>query len=314
MAAVAGMAQTNAAAQTTAFPAHAIRFVVPFPPGSGTDATARVFANAIGDITGKPAIVENKPGANGVVAVQAALGAPADGHTIFFGSNSTLTTNVALLKKLPYDPLNDFKPLTVASRSAMLIIVPAASPYKTMGELVADARKRPGALNYGSGSASYTLYTEWLNDIAQMKTTNIGFKGAGEVITAMAGGQLDFAVVDSTGAVELVKSGRIRALAYTDEMRSVLVPQVPTVAEAGLPGFLASAWVGAAVSAKTPDPIVRELEALFQKAGARQDVNDYFERVGMTRWMMKAQHMRQFQIDEIARWKRIAGIAGIEQQ
>src|SRR4030095_584091 len=111
IAAVAGTASTNAPAQTTAFPAHAMRSGVPFPPGSETDATARVFASAIADITGKPAIVENKPGANGVVAVQAALGAPADGHTIFFGSNSTLTTNVALFRKLPYDPLNDFKPL-----------------------------------------------------------------------------------------------------------------------------------------------------------------------------------------------------------
>ncbi len=312
--AAVGALATQANAQAKAFPSQTIRFVVPFPPGSGTDSTARVFAKLLGELTGQPAIVENKPGANGVIAVQAALAAPADGHTIFFGSNTTFTTNAALLRKESYDPLKDFVPLTGVARSSMLIIVPAASPYNTMADLIADARKRPGALNYGAGSISYTLYTEWLNDLTQMKTTNITFKGAGEAIIAAAAGQIDFAVVDSTGAVELVRAGRIRALAYTAERRSPLLPQVPTIAEAGVPAFLANAWVGAAVSSKTPEPVVRELVALFQKAGERKEVGDYFERVGMTRWMSSPQDMRKFQIEEIQRWKRIAAIAGIEPQ
>ncbi|WP_326540594.1 Bug family tripartite tricarboxylate transporter substrate binding protein [Pseudorhodoferax sp.] len=312
-AAMAGFLPAAALAQA-AFPSQTIRFVVPFPPGSGTDSTARVFAKALQEITGQAAIVENKPGANGVIAVQAALAAPADGHTIFFGSNTTFTTNAALVRKLPYNPLKDFAALAGTSRSSMLIIVPAASPYRTVAELVADARKRPGALNYGAGSISYTLYTEWLNDLAQMKTTNIAFKGAGEAIVAAAAGQIDFAVVDSTGAIELVKGGRIRALAYTGETRSALLPQVPTIAEAGLPEFLANAWVGAAVSSRTPEPVVRTLEALFQQAGERKDVNDYFARVGMARWMGGPQQMRAFQREEIERWKRIAALAGIERE
>lgn len=312
--AAAGGLSTRAFGEPKHFPSQAIRFVVPFPPGSGTDSTARVFAKVIGELTGQPAIVENKPGANGVIAVQSALAAPADGHTIFFGSNTTFTTNAAILRKLPYDPLKDFAPLTAAARSSMLIIVPVASPYKTMADLIADARKRPGALNYGAGSISYTLYTEWLNELAQMKTVNIAFKGAGEAVIATAAGQIDFAVVDSTGAVELVKGGRIRALAYTAETRSALLPQVPTIAEAGLPAFLANAWVGAAVSSRTPEPVVRELEALFQKAGERKEVGEYFERVGMARWMSSPQQMRQFQREEIERWKRVATLAGIEPQ
>lgn len=302
------------AQQPSTFASRTIRFIVPFPPGSGTDSTARVFAKLIGELAGQPAIVENKPGANGIIAVQSALAARPDGHTIFFGSNTTFSTNAALVKNLPYDPLKDFAPLTAVARSSMLIIVPAASPYKTMADLIADARKRPGALNYGAGSVSYTLYSEWLNELAHMKTTNIAFKGAGEVIAATAAGQIDFAVVDSTGAVELVKAGRIRALAYTGDARSALLPQVPTIAEAGLPEFKANAWVGAAVSAKTPEPVVQALRALFQKAGERPEVAEYFARVGMTRWMSSPQQMRQFQLEEIERWKRIAAAAGIEAQ
>lgn len=314
LAAALALSVTGALAQGKPFPSQTIRFIVPFPTGSGTDSTARVFAKALGELTGQPTIVENKPGASGVPAVQAALTAPADGHTIFFGSNTTFTTNAVLLKKMPYDPLRDFTPLTGAARSSMLVIVPAASPYQRLQDLIADARKRPGALTYGAGSVSYTLYTEWLNEMAQMKTANIPYKGAGEAIIAVAGAQIDFAVVDATGATEMVKSGRIRALAYTDTQRSSLLPQVPSIAEAGLPAFLASAWVGAAVSAKTPEPVARALQALFQQAGARQDIAEYFERVGMRPWMSTPEQMRAFQREEIALWQRIAPIAGVEPQ
>ncbi|NUT13851.1 MAG: tripartite tricarboxylate transporter substrate binding protein, partial [Cupriavidus sp.] len=161
------------AADADAFPARPIRFIVPFPSGSGTDTTARMFARKIGELTGQGVVVENKPGGNGFIGVQTALNAPADGYTVFIGSNSTLSTNAATFRKLPYDPLTDFAPITLLSRGPCVIIVPAGSPYRTLAELLDDARKRPGALNYGTGSISYTLYSEWLNELARVKTTAV---------------------------------------------------------------------------------------------------------------------------------------------
>jgi hypothetical protein len=179
--------------------------------------------------------------------------APADGYTIFIGSNSTLSTNAAVFKRLPYDPLSDFAPISLLSRAPCLIIVPPISPYRTLADLVTDARKRPGALNYGAGSPGYTLYTEWMNEIAKIKATNVPFKGAGDAITAVMQGTVDYAVVDSGGAIELVRGGRLRALAVSAPKRSDSMPDVPTAIDAGLPGYLAWTWVAAAVSAKMPD-------------------------------------------------------------
>ncbi len=299
-------------AQGDAYPSRPIRFVVPFPPGSGTDTTARMFARKIGELAGHPVTVENKPGGNGFIGVQTVLNAPADGYTVFLGSNSTLSTNAATFKKLPYDPIADFAPITVLSRGPCLIVVPPNSPYRTLNDLIAAAKKRPGALNYASGSVSYTLYTEWLNELAKIKTTAINTKGAGEAINMTMTGTVDFAVVDASGAVELVKGARLRALAYTAPERSPLLPEVPTSAEAGMPGYLAYNWVAAAVATRTPPDAVKRLAALFEQAGASSEIKDYYARQSTTLLMTGAAEMRKYQIEEIARWKRLAATTGLE--
>jgi len=301
-------------AQPQTFPTRPIRFVVPFPSGSGTDTAARIFAKKIGDLTGQGVVVENKPGGNGFIGVQTLLGAPADGYTVFIGSNSTLSTNAATFRKLPYDPLTDFTPITLLSRGPCLIIVPANSPYHTLKELVDDARKRPGALNYGTGSVSYTLYSEWLNEQTHMKTTAVPYKGAGDAINGVMAANVDFAVVDASGAIELVKAGKLRALAYTAPQRSPLVPGVPSAPEAGIPDFLAYNWVAAAVSAKTPAPIAQRLGELFAQAGASAEVKEYYQRQSTSLILSTPAELRDYQKQEIERWKRLAAIAKIELQ
>ena len=296
------------------YPSRPIKFIVPFPPGSGTDTNARWFAKKIGEATGQSVAVENRPGGNGIIAVQAVLNAPADGYTVFIGSNSTLSTNAATFKKLPYDPLVDFAPISLLSRGPCLIIVPPGSPYGSMAELIDDARKRPGALNYGSGSISYTLYTEWLNEIAKIKTTNVAYKGAGDVVTAIAGGAVDFAVVDAGGAYELARSGKVKALAVTATQRAPVLPDVPTAVEAGLPGYLAWNWVAAAVSAKTPPAIVERLAAVFAQAGAQADTREFFQKLNSELLMAPPDEMRRYQAAEIERWKRLAALSGVELQ
>lgn len=296
------------------FPARAVRFIVPFPPGSGTDTAARIFAKKIGDITGQPVSVENKPGGNGIIGVQTALNAPADGYTVFIGSNSTLSTNAATFRKLPYDPLVDFAPISLLTRGPCLIIVPANSPYRTLEDLIADARKRPGALNYASGSMSYTLYAEWLNDMTGMRTTGINFKGAGEAVNVTLAGTVDFAVVDAGGANELVRTGKLRALAYTGSERSPLLPGVPNAREAGIPAFLAFNWVAAAVAAKTSPQIAHRWTALFHQAAQTAEVKDFYKRQSSAVIVSTPAEMRQYQQEEIVRWKQLASKAGIPLQ
>ncbi len=289
-----------------------IRLVVPFPAGSGTDSAARAYAKAMAELTGQPVVVENKAGANGVIAVQAVLQAPADGTTILLGSNSTLSTNAALIRNLPYDPLRDLAPLGVIARAPCVVIVPANSPHKQLSDLIAAGRKQPGKLTFGSGSPSYQLYTHWLDELAGMQGYNVPYKGAPDVLTAIVAGQLDYVVVDFTAATPLIQAGRVRALALTDEQRSHLLPDLPTSKEAGLPEFLAFNWSAAAVSAKTPAPLLRQIETVFTQAGKSKDVTDLLVRLGLKPTLSSAAEMRKFQSDEIARWKRLATAAKMQ--
>lgn len=312
--ALAATLPTTGIAQPDNYPSRPIKFVVPFPPGSGTDTSARLFAKVVGELGGQPVTVENRPGGNGFIGVQAVLNAPADGYTVFLGSNSTLSTNAATFKSLPYDPIADFRPITLLSRGPCLIVVPPNSPYRTLQDLIADARKRPTALNYASGSISYTLYTEWLNELSKMKTTGVSYKGAGDAINVTMAGTVDFSVVDASGAIELVKGGRLRALAYTAPERSPLLPDVPSSAEAGVPDFLAYNWVAAALPAKSSPEVARKLGELFAKAGASQEVKAYYQRQSTTLLLSSPVEMRKYQTDEIARWKRLAAVTGLELQ
>ena len=170
----------------SSFPSKTIKLVVPFGPGSGTDTSARYFAKKMQDLTGQAVVVENKPGANGFLAVKQVLSAPADGYTIFIGSNSTLAVNAALFKQLPYDPVADFSPLTMMMRSPAMLAVAPSVPYQDLKGLIANAKAHPGKVNFGAGSAGYQLMGELLNDTAKIDTVHVPFKGAGETMTAVA--------------------------------------------------------------------------------------------------------------------------------
>lgn len=309
--ALAAGAHGRALAQAGGYPSRPIRLIVPFNSGSGTDAMARVFARLIGERLRQPVTVENKAGANGVIAAQAVLNAPADGHTVFFASNSTLSTNAALIRNLPYDPVTDFAQITLLAAGYCAIVVPSGSPYKTLAELVADARKRPGALNVGVGSTTYALWSAWFSDIAKIKSVNVNYKGAGDVVIAIGGGQLDYGILDAGNTVEQVKGGRLRALVYTGPQRLAALPGVQTSAEAGFPEYEALAWTGVAVAAKTPTPIVRQLEAAFVEALGTQEARSYLESRSNLPLPHGASAMRKFQEQEIARWKRLVAEAGI---
>jgi tripartite-type tricarboxylate transporter receptor subunit TctC len=308
------LSATSAWSQAADFPSKPVKFVVPFPPGSGTDTSARYFAKKFTELTGQNVVVDNKPGANGFIAVRAVLTAPADGYTVFVGSNSTLAVNAALFKSLPYDPVADFSPLSMMMRAPALLVVPAQSNYNTVSDLVAAAKAQPGKLDYGSGSAGYQLMAELFNDVAGVQLLHIPFKGASEAMTAVASGTVTMAFADVTGASELVKGGKLRALAVASDRRVPAVPNVPTANEAGLPGFTAYTWVGAVVSAKTPKAETDKLAGILGKIEAMPETREFYEKLGAETMRGGAEEMRAFQSAEIQLWKRIVTKAKVEQQ
>lgn len=296
------------------FPSRVIKFVVPFPPGSGTDTSARYFGKKLSELTGQPVVVENRPGGNGFIGVQNVLSAPADGYTVFVGSNSTLAVNVALFKKLPYNPQTDLAPLSMMMRAPAVLAVPPSSAYKSVGDVVKAAKAQPGKLNYAAGSAGYQLMAELFNDVAGLNIMHVPYKGASEALAGVASGTVDLTFADITAAYGLVKGGKVRALAVASDRRAPALPDVPTAAEAGLPGFQAYVWVGAMVSAKTPKAETEKLSALLTQIARMPETREFYERQGAETMGGGAEEMRKFQASEIELWKQIALKAKVEQQ
>jgi tripartite-type tricarboxylate transporter receptor subunit TctC len=303
-----------AQALAQAFPSKPIKFIVPFPPGSGTDTSARYFGKKLSELVGQPVIVENKPGGNGFIGVQAVLSAPADGYTVFVGSNSSLAVNVALFKKLPYNPQTDFAPLSMMMRAPALLVVPPASPYKTVSDLVGAAKAQPGKLNYASGSAGYQLMAELFKDTAGAQIEHVPYKGASEALAGVASSTVDMTFSDITAAIGMVKGGKLRALAVASDRRPPALPEVPTTAEAGLPDFKAYVWVGAMVHAKTPKAETEKLATLLTQIERLPETREFYEKQGAEVMQGGAEEMRNFQAAEIKLWKDIALKAKVEQQ
>ena len=296
------------------YPTRAIKFLVPFAPGSGTDATARFYANELSILTKQPVIVENKPGANGFIAVASFLNGAADGYTVLIGSTSTLATNAALFRNLPYDPINDFQPVTMMMGSSVILLVPTGSPYSTLSELIEDARKRPDTLQYASGAASYQLMSEWFNEMAQIKTSYVPYKGAPEAVRATMSGEVAFTLVDTTTGLTALQSNKVKALGVGSNQRLIKLQKTPTIVEAGLPNFTAYTWVGAVLPAKTPAWIAEKLTALMSEIAQRPQTKDFLEKTGMEVLPVGPEAFRKFQLDNIALWKRVAKSANIAPQ
>ncbi|WER50601.1 tripartite tricarboxylate transporter substrate binding protein [Cupriavidus sp. WKF15] len=297
-----------------AYPDKAIRLVVSFPPGSGADTTARYVAQKLGERLGKPVVVENRPGANSFIAAQAVAGADADGHTIFLASNSPMATNVAIFKRLPYDPVKDFAPVARLSSGVMAVVVPASSDVKTIDELATRSRAQPGVLNYGAGAASYQIAAELFLHLAGGRATPVPYKGVAPALSDLAGGQLDFAFADLGAAVPFLQSGKVRMLAVSGDRRFDAFPKVPTLQESGFRDYYMVNWTGAFVPVRTPASIIellsKELQAIYRlpetAVKVRQSYGEPF--VG------DANELRRFQLEEISRWERAARQAGMQKQ
>jgi tripartite-type tricarboxylate transporter receptor subunit TctC len=296
------------------WPAKPIRMIVPFPPGSSPDLVARMLNDRLGAALGQPVVVENRPGAGGMVGTGAVAQAAPDGHTIGLSIPGPLAVNTVLMQKMEYDPFKDLAPVTIVAASPNVLVVDPKLGATDVKSFVALARAQPGKLNYGSvgnGSASH-LTMELLKQLAGIDLVHVPYPGSPQVNTAILNGQIAGGFVVPATAMPLVQSGRLRALGATTTTRSVVLPDVPTVAEQGFPGFHSTAWIAAVAPAKTPDRIVRRVsEALV--AIVRSDevrgrlIAIYFQPVGTA-----PEALRILMREEADRWGKVIKAAGVK--
>ena len=296
------------------FPSRPLKIVVPTSPGSGSDTTARFFGEQLATALGQPVLIENKPGANGVIATMAVKQAPADGYTLFLGTNTHMAVNPVTVKDLPYDPLRDFKFVSGLARGMMMFVAPAGTRYRNIGELVAAARPAPGKLSVGSYTAGFQLAAEWFGSVSGTKHVYVNYRGAPEVYTALMGEQLDWAVTDLIASLPQIKAGRLKAMAVSGEQRYPELPEVPTLKESGYPEYVNYTWTSLVIRAETPEPVSARLVQAINRILASQAAKDFTARIGSEQLLLGPADMRTFQLSEIDRFRRIADGAGIKPQ
>ncbi|HQQ69151.1 MAG TPA: tripartite tricarboxylate transporter substrate binding protein [Alicycliphilus sp.] len=302
----------TASAQTPAYPAKAITFVVPFAAGSATDQLARALGQSVTTAIKQPVVMDNKAGASGMIAAQAVARAPADGYTVLITTNTTHAANEHLYKKLSYDPVKDFAPVTGLGKGGQVLVVNASSPYKSVADLLAAAKKNPGKLSFGSGSSSSRMAGEMLKQLAHVDILHVPYKSNPLAITDLLGGQIDLMITDMSTGVPQIKSGKLRALGYSTQKRSSQLPDVPTIAEAGVKGYDMGYWFAAYVPAGTPAPVVARLNALLGQATTSEAAKSFFSTAGSEAWTTTPEELAKFQAAETQKWGKVIKAAGIE--
>ena len=294
------------------FPDKPIRLIVPFPPGGGTDIFSRTVANKLTQDSKWVVVVENKPGAGGNIGIDAVAKAAPDGYTIGMGQTSDLAINATLYSKLPYDPLKDLAPIVLVADAPLVLVVPATSPFKSVADLVAAAKKRPGEITFaspGNGTVSH-LTGELFQTAAGIKLQHIPYKGSGQAITDLIGGQVQSFIASVPTALSQIKGGSLRALAVTSARRVGSLPDVPTIAEAGFKGFDANTWFGLVAPAHTPPAVISRINAQVNKILAMPDVREKFESQGGGPMGDTPQDFAALLERDYAKWRKVVKDSG----
>ena len=294
----------RAFAQT--YPSKPIRLLVGFAPGGAADILGRLTAQALGEAMGEQIIVDNRPGAGSLVATEIAARANADGYTLLFTSPPH-AINVTLYRNAKYDPVKDFEPVIQVVSTALILTVNAASPFKSVRDALAYAKASPGKLTYGSGGSGATghLAMELLKSITGVNIVHVPYKGTGPVITDLIGGQIQMTIGSAAPTLPQIKAGKLRALAVTSRTRSIVLPDIPTVAESGVPTYEVTQWFGILAPRGTPSGIVSQLNKSMQQALQRKEVRERFlassaEPVGGT-----SAALGQVITQEVATWSKL---------
>jgi tripartite-type tricarboxylate transporter receptor subunit TctC len=298
------------AAAAQDYPAKPIKLIVPFPPGGGTDISARTLANKVSENAKWTFVVENKPGAGGNLGVEQAVKSTADGYTLVIGQTSNLAINPALYAKLPYDPLKDLSPIALVVSAPVVLVVAADSKFRSLADLLAAAKG--GTVTYaspGNGTVSH-LAGELLQRAAGVKLTHVPYKGAAQALTDTLGGQVQSFMSSVPSALAHIKGGRLRALAVTSAKRSPELPAVPTIAESGFPGFEANTWYGLLAPAGTPSPVISRLNNEVNRALASKEVRERLASEGGDVLGGSPAQFAAFLAAEHAKWERVVRESG----
>ncbi|MDP3227788.1 MAG: tripartite tricarboxylate transporter substrate binding protein [Acidovorax sp.] len=313
LASTASLSHAQTAALTDPWPQRTVRFVVPFPPGGGTDAVARALGQKLSARLGKPVVVDNKPGASTIIGTEAVVRAEPDGYTLLVSGSSSYTVNPALRKKLPYDPLKDLVPVAIIARAPLVLVVNADSPHKDLASLLAAAKAAPKTINYatfGSGSAPH-LVGALLEQAAGVRLQDVPYRGSAQAMMGLIGGEIQFAIDTVASAAPHVRSGKLRALAIAGNERARALPAVPTVQELKLPEAAFDGWYAVAAPARTPAPIVDKLMKEVEAAMRDVALQEQIRAQGMEPVFVGPKAMNAAMEDEIGRYRALAHRAQI---
>jgi tripartite-type tricarboxylate transporter receptor subunit TctC len=307
LAAVAGVSSAQN------YPSRPIRFIVPFPPGGGNDVMARIIGQKFTDAFGQQVVIDNRGGAGGNIGTETAARAAPDGYTLFLGGVGSHGTNPGLQSKLPYDPIKDFAPVSQIASASLVVVANPGLPAKTIGELVQYAQSRPGQINYassGTGSIAH-LSVELFNAMAKIKLQHVPYKGTGPALTDLLSGQVQLLFNSALSMLPQIRANRVRALAVTSATRITPLPEVPTLAEAGVPGYDATSWYGVLAPARTPRAIINKLHAEVAKAVRAPDLRDRLLNEGAIPVGNTPEQFAVFIQRELERWAKVIKDAGI---
>lgn len=307
-------ADANAAEGAADYPAKPVRVIVTFPPGGGTDLMARTIGQKLADVWGKPFVVDNRAGAGGIIGTETAARAAPDGYTLLLATSSGLIVNPLLNSKLPYDPFRDFAPVSLCATNPTLLVVHPSVPVTTVKELVAHAKARPRLLNYatvGQGSPIH-LAMALFNSMTGTEMTHVPYKGSAPAVNDLMAGQVQLMFNSMPTVLPQVKAGKVRALATGAAQRTRTVPEIPTVAESGVPGFEAVTWSGMVAPAKTSPVIVNKLSAQIGRILSDPEVVQRMLSYGAEAQTGTPDGMLRFMREESSRARKVIAAAGIK--
>jgi len=307
---LAGAAFSPAAQAQADYPNRTIRFVVTFPSGGAPDTLARIFAEKAQ--MGQPVVVDNKPGAGGNIGSEMVAKAPADGYTLLLGTVGTHAINGALYPKLPYDPVHDFSPITLLALTPNLLVINKDLPVQSVKDLIDYGKKNPGSLSFGSSGIGTSIHLsgELFKIMTGVQMTHIPYKGRQMAIPDLLGGQIQMIFDNMPSALPLVKEGKLRALGVTTATRSPAAPEIPTIAESGVPGFEATSWFAVYTTAKVPAPIIDKLNKEFRRVFALPDVQERLKTNGLEPKLGSPEDLARFQAGETAKRTKVVKESG----
>ncbi len=303
-------AATAAWAQT--YPAKPIRMVVGFPPGGGNDIIARMVGSKMQEAWGEPVLIDNKPGANSIIAAEYVAKSAPDGYTLLVNATGGMSVNPVLYTKLPYDSLKDFVPISMVGVFPLVLVVHPSLPADSVPELVAYARANPGKLDYSAGSTAFQVATEMLKQMTGTDIRHIPYKGSAAAIAAVIAGDVQMTIVDTPPLVAQIKAGKVKALGVTSAKRAASMPELPTIAESEVPGYEMVLWIGVFAPAGTPREIVSKLNAEIVRIVRLPDIRAELAGMGVDPVGNTSEQMAEWIRREIARFGPVVKAANIQ--